>query len=74
MTLDRSYHSKPIKKVMNLINLILRGRMNYFRSRTARNCFSHIQDWVEKKKMRRHLVQLRRRREFGPEAWIADPE
>ena len=64
----RSYRSQPAERVVDLINPILRGWVNYFRVGMASRCFSHIKDWVEKK-IRRHLMQQRGRRGFGWKRW-----
>ena len=54
----RRYSSQPVERVLDLINPILRGWVNYFRVGMASRCFSHIKDWVEKK-IRRHLMHQR---------------
>ena len=50
----RRYRSQPIERVMNLINPLLRGWVNYFAVGHSSECFSFIKDWVEKK-VRRQL-------------------
>lgn len=50
----RSFQSQPIARVIELINPILRGWVNYFSIGHSSECFSFIKDWVEKK-IRRHL-------------------
>ena len=64
----RRYSSQPVERVLDLINPILRGWVNYFRVGMASRCFSHIKDWVEKK-IRRHLMHQRGRRGFGWKRW-----
>src|SRR5689334_3651132 len=53
----RRYRSQPIERVMNLINPVLRGWVNYYYFAVGHSseCFSFIRDWVEKK-VRRHLA------------------
>ena len=64
----RRYQSQPVNRVVQLINPILRGWVNYFAVGHSSECFSFIQDWVEKK-VRRHMSRARNRRGFGWKAW-----
>src|SRR5215469_2122833 len=45
----RRNKSQPVGKVIELINPILRGWVNYFAVGHSSRCFTFIQDWVEKK-------------------------
>ena len=47
--------AKLIERVINLINPVLRGWVNYFAVGHSSECFSFIKDWVEKK-VRRQLA------------------
>ena len=62
----RRYRSQPIERVMNLINPLLRGWVNYFAVGHSSECFSFIKDWVE---VRRHLAHAQKRKGFGWERW-----
>ena len=64
----RRFQSQPINRVVQLINPILRGWINYFAVGHSSECFSFIKDWVEKK-VRRHLGRSRKRRGFGWKRW-----
>jgi RNA-directed DNA polymerase len=64
----RSFQSQPVGRVVQLINPILRGWVQYFAVGHASACFSYIKDWVEKK-IRRHLLRARNRRGFGWKRW-----
>jgi RNA-directed DNA polymerase len=64
----RRYQSQPVERVIQLINPILRGWVNYFAVGHSSECFSYIKDWVEKK-VRRHLGRSRKRRGFGWKRW-----
>jgi RNA-directed DNA polymerase len=64
----RRYQSQPINRVVQLINPILRGWVNYFAVGHSSECFSFIKDWVEKK-VRRHMSRSRNRRGFGWKRW-----
>ena len=64
----RRHRSQPIERVINLINLMLRGWVNYFAVGHSSECFSYIKDWVEKK-VRRQLAQARKRKGFCWKRW-----
>ena len=64
----RRYQSEPVGRVVQLINPILRGWVNYFAVGHSSRCFGFVRDWVEKK-MRRHLMRARQRRGFGWRRW-----
>jgi RNA-directed DNA polymerase len=64
----RRYQSQPVNRVIELINPVLRGWVNYFAVGHSSECFSFIKDWVEKK-VRRHLARSRNRRGFGWTRW-----
>jgi RNA-directed DNA polymerase len=61
--------SQPVTRVIEKINPILRGWVNYFAHGHSSRCFGYIRDWVEKK-IRRHLMKARKcRRGFGWKRW-----
>jgi RNA-directed DNA polymerase len=64
----RRFQSQPIRRVIELINPILRGWVNYFAVGDAGRCFGFIKDWVEKK-VRRHLMRARKLPGFGWKRW-----
>ena len=64
----RRFQSQPVDRVVQLINPVLRGWVNYFAVGHSSECFSFIKDWVEKK-IRRHLGRSRNRRGFGWKRW-----
>jgi len=64
----RRHRSQPIERVINLINPVLRGGVNYFAVGHSSKCFNIIKDWVEKK-VRRHLARAQKRKGFGWERW-----
>jgi len=64
----RSSRSQPVRKVIEEINPILRGWVNYFAHGNASRCFSYVRDWVEKK-VRRHLARNSKRSGFGWKRW-----
>ena len=64
----RRYRSQPTRALIDRINPILRGWVNYFSSGNSSRCFAFIRYWVEKK-IRRHLARVRLRRGFGWKRW-----
>jgi RNA-directed DNA polymerase len=64
----RRFESQPVGRVVQLINPIVRGWVNYFAIGAASRCFGFIKDWVEKK-VRRHLMRARNRQGFGWQRW-----
>jgi RNA-directed DNA polymerase len=58
------YRSQPVGRVIEEINPILRGWVNYFAVGHSSRCFSFIKQWAEKK-VRRHLMRARGRQGFG---------
>src|SRR3984893_4145953 len=64
----RRYQSEPVGRVIEKINPILRGWVNYFAFGHSTRCFTFIKDWVEKK-VRRHLMRVRQRQGFGWKRW-----
>jgi RNA-directed DNA polymerase len=64
----RRFASQPVGRVIEVINPILRGWVNYFAVGHSSRCFSFVKDWVEKK-IRRHLMRARKRKGFGWQRW-----
>ena len=66
--LFRRFQSQPVERVIEVINPILRGWVQYFAIGHASQCFGFINAWVEKK-VRRHLMRTRKLRGFGWTRW-----
>jgi len=64
----RRHQSQPIGRVIEEINPILSGWVNYFRIGHSSRCFTYVKDWVEKK-VRRHLMRARKGSGFGWKRW-----
>src|ERR1700688_1886327 len=60
--------SQPVGKVIEMINPVLRGWVNYFRIGDSNKCFVMVKLWVEKK-IRRHLRRARGRKGTGWKWW-----
>jgi RNA-directed DNA polymerase len=64
----RRFRSQPIRRVIEVLNPIVRGWVNYFAMGHASRTFRFLQDWVEKK-VRRHLMRARNLQGFGWKRW-----
>ena len=64
----RGLRSQPVTRIIEAINPVLRGWVNYFAMGHSSQCFSFIRNWVEQK-IRRHLAKSRQRRGFGWKRW-----
>jgi RNA-directed DNA polymerase len=64
----RRFQSRPLDRVVELINPVLRGWVGYFAIGHSGRCFGFLKDWVEKK-VRRHLGRARKRQGFGWNRW-----
>jgi RNA-directed DNA polymerase len=64
----RAHRSQPVGRVIEEINPILRGWVNYFAHGHASQALSYIKNWVEKK-VRRHLARNSKRHGFGWKRW-----
>ena len=64
----RRQRSQPVNGVIEIINPILRGWVNYFAIGHSSRCFQFVKRWVELK-VRRHMMRARNRRGFGWERW-----
>lgn len=62
------FRSQPTHLLIERINPILRGWVNYFSLGNSSRCFSFVRSWVEKK-VRRHLMKARGRKGFGWKRW-----
>lgn len=65
---DRLGKCGILQIVINEINEILAGWLNYFRVGNSARCFSYIKDWVEKK-IRRYMMRARGKRGYGWKRW-----
>ena len=66
----REHRSQPASLIVDHINPILRGWVQYFAVGHSSRCFAYVRHWVDKK-MRRHLMRARKRKGFGWRRWNA---
>lgn len=64
----RRLRSQPVQLVIERINPVLRGWVNYFSVGHSARCFDYVRDWVERR-VRRHLERNAKRRGFGWKRW-----
>ncbi len=64
----RRHESQPVGEVVEEINPILRGWVNYFRVGHSYRCFAMVKRWVERK-VRRHMMRARGRKGMGWKRW-----
>ncbi|MCY0853235.1 group II intron reverse transcriptase/maturase [Cupriavidus sp. D39] len=64
----RRYRSQPVARVIQRINPVLRGWVNYFAVGHSSRCFQVVKRWVALK-IRSHLMRARGRRGFGWARW-----
>jgi RNA-directed DNA polymerase len=64
----RRFRSQPVSRVIELINPILRGWVNYFAVGHSSRCFSFVRHWVEMM-IRRQMLRAQKRRGFGWARW-----
>jgi RNA-directed DNA polymerase len=67
----RSLRSQPVEWVVERINPILRGWVQYFAVGHASRCFGFVRRWVEQK-IRRHMMRARKRAGFGWRRWRSE--
>ncbi len=60
--------SQPVMNVVQSINPIIRGWVNYFRIGAASKMFKYVKYWVMKK-IRRYLMRQRGKKGFGWSRW-----
>jgi RNA-directed DNA polymerase len=64
----KHHRSQPLEKIIEKINPILRGWLNYFRIGNSAKCFARIKRWIEKR-IRIHLMRAKQRHGFGWKRW-----
>jgi RNA-directed DNA polymerase len=67
----KRYVSQPVQRVIQLINPVIRGWVNYFRIGNSGTCFNNLKRWIEEK-IRKHLARSAQRKGFGWKRWSKD--
>lgn len=67
----KTKRGRPVKEVVEIINPILRGWVNYFRTGNSGRCFNVIKDWVQNK-VRRHIFKAKQKDGFGWKRWSTE--
>jgi len=70
-TIFRAHRSQPVSRVIEEINPILAGWVQYFRNGQSSSCFSYVREWVAYK-VRRHLRRQSQRRGVGWKEWTGE--
>jgi RNA-directed DNA polymerase len=63
--------SRPIHIVVQTINPIVRGWVNYFAIGHSARCLGYVRSWIELK-VRRHMMRAQKRRGFGWNRWSTE--
>jgi RNA-directed DNA polymerase len=63
-----NHRSQLMSRMIELINPVMRGWVNYFRIGNSSKCFRYVKSWVEKK-IRRHMMKAGKRKGFGWKRW-----
>ena len=62
------HFDKPLKEVIQAVNAVVRGWVNYFRVGNSTRTFCKVRDFVEKK-VRRFVMKRKGRKGFGWKRW-----
>jgi RNA-directed DNA polymerase len=64
----KAHHDKPLKEVIQAINAVIRGWVNYFRIGNSNSAFGKVRDLIEKK-VRRFVMRRKGLKGFGWKRW-----
>jgi RNA-directed DNA polymerase len=67
----RGLRSQSVRRVIELVNPIVRGWVQYFRAGHSARCFGTVRQWIERK-VRRHLAKARDLPGFGWDRWSSE--
>jgi len=62
------HHDKPLKEVIQAVNIVIRGWVNYFRIGNSNRTFCKVRDLIEKK-VRRFVMKRKGLKGFGWKRW-----
>ena len=64
----RFHHDKPLEEVIQAVNAVVRGWVNYFRIGNSNRTFCKVRDFIEKK-VRRFVMKRKGWKGFGWKRW-----
>lgn len=64
----KAHHDKPLKEVIQAVNAVVRGWVNYFRIGNSNDTFGKVRDFIEKK-VRRFVMKRKGLKGFGWTRW-----
>jgi RNA-directed DNA polymerase len=64
----KAHHDKPLKEVIQAVNRVVRGWVNYFRVGNSSSTFDEVRSFIEKK-VRRFVMRRKGRKGFGWKRW-----
>jgi len=64
----KAHHDKPLKEVIQAVNAVIRGWVNYFRIGNSNCAFGKVRDLIEKK-VRRFVMRRKGLKGFGWKRW-----
>jgi len=67
-TVLKAHHDKPLEEVIQAVNAVIRGWVNYFRIGNSNDTFGKVRDFIEKK-VRRFVMKRKGLKGFGWKRW-----
>jgi RNA-directed DNA polymerase len=64
----KGHYDKPLEEVIQAVNAVVRGWVNYFRIGNSTRTFCRVRDFIEKK-VRRFVMKRKGRKGFGWKRW-----
>ena len=64
----KAHHDKPLKEVIQAVNTVVRGWVNYFRIGNGNDTFGKVRNFIEKK-VRRFVMKRKGLKGFGWKRW-----
>jgi RNA-directed DNA polymerase len=64
----KAHHDKPLREVIQAVNAVIRGWVNYFRIGNSNDTFGKVKDFTEKK-VRRFVMKRKGLKGFGWKRW-----
>ena len=64
----KAHHDKPLKEVIQAVNTVIRGWVNYFRVGNSNSTFGKVRYYIEKK-VRRFVMKRKGLKGFGWKRW-----